>query len=79
MARRRPLPSSCSRAELRPGDVVLVKASRSGGLERVAAALLGGGRRVRQVLLAASFGLIVTLFGTPVAIRLLVRRRATAS
>jgi len=29
---------------------------------------------VRQVLLAASFGLIVTLFGTPVAIRLLVRR-----
>jgi phospho-N-acetylmuramoyl-pentapeptide-transferase len=29
---------------------------------------------VRQVLLAASFGLIVTLFGTPVAIRLLVRQ-----
>ena len=29
---------------------------------------------MRQVLLAASFGLIVTLFGTPVAIRLLVRR-----
>jgi phospho-N-acetylmuramoyl-pentapeptide-transferase len=29
---------------------------------------------VRQVLLAASFGLIVTLFGTPVAIKLLVRR-----
>jgi phospho-N-acetylmuramoyl-pentapeptide-transferase len=29
---------------------------------------------VRQVLLAASFGLVVTLFGTPVAIRLLVRR-----
>ncbi len=28
------------RAELRPGDVVLVKASRSAGLERVAAALL---------------------------------------
>jgi UDP-N-acetylmuramoyl-tripeptide--D-alanyl-D-alanine ligase len=28
-------------AELRPGDVVLVKASRSAGLERVAAALLG--------------------------------------
>ena len=31
------------RAELRPGDVVLVKASRSAGLERVAAALLEGG------------------------------------
>jgi len=31
------------RAELRPGDVVLVKASRSAGLERVAAALLERG------------------------------------
>ena len=29
---------------------------------------------MRQVLLAASFGLIVTLFGTPVAIKLLVKR-----
>jgi phospho-N-acetylmuramoyl-pentapeptide-transferase len=29
---------------------------------------------VRQVLLAASFGLVITLFGTPVAIRFLVRR-----
>jgi phospho-N-acetylmuramoyl-pentapeptide-transferase len=29
---------------------------------------------VRQILLAASFGLVITLFGTPVAIRLLVRR-----
>jgi UDP-N-acetylmuramoyl-tripeptide--D-alanyl-D-alanine ligase len=28
------------RAQVRPGDVVLVKASRSAGLERVAAALL---------------------------------------
>ncbi|MFF2993952.1 UDP-N-acetylmuramoyl-tripeptide--D-alanyl-D-alanine ligase [Streptomyces sp. NPDC057950] len=31
------------RSELRPGDVVLVKASRSVGLERVAQALLAGG------------------------------------
>ncbi|MGW1951887.1 UDP-N-acetylmuramoyl-tripeptide--D-alanyl-D-alanine ligase [Streptomyces sp. NPDC001920] len=31
------------RSELRPGDVVLVKASRSVGLERVAEALLAGG------------------------------------
>jgi UDP-N-acetylmuramoyl-tripeptide--D-alanyl-D-alanine ligase len=30
-------------ADLQPGDVVLVKASRSAGLERVAAALLTGG------------------------------------
>lgn len=29
---------------------------------------------MRQVLLAASFGLIITLFGTPVAIRALVRQ-----
>ena len=29
---------------------------------------------MRQVLLAASIGLLITLFGTPVAIRLLVRR-----
>jgi UDP-N-acetylmuramoyl-tripeptide--D-alanyl-D-alanine ligase len=32
------------RAELRPGDVVLVKASRAEGLERVAEALLAGSR-----------------------------------
>jgi UDP-N-acetylmuramoyl-tripeptide--D-alanyl-D-alanine ligase len=30
-------------AQLRPDDVVLVKASRSAGLERVAAGLLAGG------------------------------------
>jgi UDP-N-acetylmuramoyl-tripeptide--D-alanyl-D-alanine ligase len=30
------------RAQLRPGDVVLVKASRGAGLDRVAAALLDG-------------------------------------
>jgi UDP-N-acetylmuramoyl-tripeptide--D-alanyl-D-alanine ligase len=29
-------------AQLRPGDVVLVKASRGAGLDRVAAALLDG-------------------------------------
>ncbi len=31
--------------QLEPGDVVLVKASRSAGLERVAAALLPNGAR----------------------------------
>jgi UDP-N-acetylmuramoyl-tripeptide--D-alanyl-D-alanine ligase len=30
------------RAELAPGDVVLVKASRAAGLDRIAADLLGG-------------------------------------
>jgi UDP-N-acetylmuramoyl-tripeptide--D-alanyl-D-alanine ligase len=30
------------RAELRPGDVVLIKASRAAGLERIAQALLDG-------------------------------------
>ncbi len=34
---------SLLRAELRPGDVVLVKASRSVGLEKVVEALMGGG------------------------------------
>ena len=31
--------------QLRPGDVVLVKASRAGGLERIAEAVLVGGDR----------------------------------
>jgi UDP-N-acetylmuramoyl-tripeptide--D-alanyl-D-alanine ligase len=35
------------RAELRPGDVVLVKASRAAGLERVALALAGDGDNER--------------------------------
>ena len=69
------------RAELRPGDVVLVKASRSVGLETVATACwptsadgpAEGGRRVRQVLLAAAVALVVSLFGTPLCIRFLVR------
>jgi UDP-N-acetylmuramoyl-tripeptide--D-alanyl-D-alanine ligase len=36
------------RAELRPGDVVLVKASRAAGLERVAEALLADGREAPE-------------------------------
>ena len=55
---------------LRPGDVVLVKASRSYGLELLAADLLDRrGRRVRSVLIAAGFGLILSILLTPVAIR----------
>ena len=64
------LPPSCSRAtscwSRRPAAAAWSR-SREG--------LLGEAGPMRQVLLAASFGLIVTLFGTPVAIRLLVRQR----
>ena len=55
---------------LRPGDVVLVKASRSYGLELLAADLLtAGAARVRSVLIAAGFGLIISILLTPLAIR----------
>jgi UDP-N-acetylmuramoyl-tripeptide--D-alanyl-D-alanine ligase len=40
------------RAELAPGDVVLVKASRATGLERVAAALLSEGGSVNEEVTA---------------------------
>ena len=68
---------------LRPGDVVLVKASRGerararrrrAAVRPAARGHRGGQRLVRLVLLAASFGLVITLFGTPLAIRFLVRR-----
>ena len=55
---------------LRPGDVVLVKASRSYGLELLAADLLTArGRCVKSVLIAAGFGFILSILLTPVAIR----------
>ena len=59
-------------AELRPGDVVLVKASRAWA-EKVVEALMDGGNLVIQVILAAGFALMVGLFGTPLLIRFLRR------
>ena len=67
---------------LRPGDAVLVKASRVVGLEQVAAALLDWSRPVRSatrslviaLLLAAATALILSLAGTPFLIRVLRAR-----
>ena len=61
---------------LRPGDVVLVKASRAAGLQTVALALRrpGGGRPMRTILVSAGVALLLALFGTPLAIRLFSRR-----
>ena len=63
------------RSLLRPGDVVLVKASRVVGLRRLADALGaarrrdGGERSVTAILLAAAIGFFVSLLGSPLAIR----------
>ena len=69
------------RSELRPGDVVLVKASRSVGLESVAQALLATGRgseggrpMMKQILFSGVIGLFLTLIGTPLLIKLLARK-----
>ena len=63
------------RDALRPGDVVLFKSSRDAGLRWLGDAVAGEEvGPMRQILLASSFGLIFALFGTPLAIRLLIRR-----
>ena len=62
------------RRELRPADVVLVKASRAAGLERSRSRYSAGADGVRGVLAAATVALIISLLGTPVAIRILVKR-----
>ena len=68
---------------LKPGDVVLVKASRAARLEGVAAELLRadrpglitqGGGPVKTVLLSAAVSMFIALFGTPLAIKGFSRR-----
>jgi hypothetical protein len=69
------------RAELGEGDVVLVKASRAVGLDRVATALLGpvphdpwSGGHVRGVFIAAGVALAVSILFTPYLIRFFARQ-----
>ena len=60
--------------QLKPGDVVLVKASRAAHLEGVADDTAGGGGPVKTVLLSAAVSLFCALFGTPLAIKAFTRR-----
>ncbi len=60
--------------QLKPGDVVLVKASRAAHLEGVAEHVDRGGGPVKTVLLSAAVSLFCALFGTPLAIKAFTRR-----
>ena len=65
------------RAELQPGDVVLVKASNAAGLGALADALTGGepGRHpMIDILLAVAISLAVSILLTPMLIRLFNRQ-----
>ena len=61
------------RAELRPGDVVLVKASNAAGLGALADALVGDAQ-MRQILIAVGIALAVSILLTPLLIRLFTRQ-----
>ena len=67
VATRRARPPTRLRAELRPGDVVLVKGSRSVGLEVVAEKLNG---LMARVLVAALVAMIIAILGGPTLHRL---------
>ena len=69
------------RAELQPGDVVLVKASNAAGLGALADALAARPqmqpeaiRSMRQILIAVAIALTVSILLTPVLIRLFTRQ-----
>ena len=64
------------RAELQPGDVVLVKASNAAGLGALADALAADSRGspMRQILIAVAIALTVSILLTPALIRLFTRQ-----
>ena len=64
------------RDELRPGDVVLVKGSRYRTWDVADALRARGGREVRAVFVAAFVAFLISLFGTPIAIRYFTRLKA---
>ena len=81
--------SQLLRAELRPADVVLVKASRAARLERVALAIAddartdsptrggrrtGERRRMKTILIAAVFSLLTSILCTPLVVVYFRRR-----
>ena len=59
---------------IRPGDTVLVKASRAVALWEVAFALASEGYGVRTILVAAGVATVLALLGTPLAIRMFTAR-----
>ena len=68
-----------ARELVRPGDAVLVKGSRSVGLEVVAEALARGGRAVTRVLIAALVALIVSILDRPAVHRSSCARTSSGS